>query len=179
MLRNDWRDVVQRLQHLLTLIDRAGPTRHEREERVAVPLFGDERQRRRDLPRREAPELLGRVGDELAEPTQDISGVRDLEEHRAPVDLGDGMEPELERGRDTEVPTAAAQRPVQILVFVRVRRHRLPVGRHDDRGQQVVARQAHAAGEIADPAAQGEAADAGGGDDAAGRGEPVRRSSRR
>ena len=83
------------------------------------------------------------------------------------------MQPELERRHDAEVPAAAAQRPEQILVLVLARDERLPVGRDDLGRDEVVAREADAARQVADAAAEREPADAGRRDDAAGRREAV------
>ena len=82
-----------------------------------MPVLRDERQRRRDLEGREAAELLGRVGDELAVEPQHVAGVLELEEHRAAVDVLDRVQPELERGHDAEVAAAAAERPEQVRVL--------------------------------------------------------------
>ena len=89
VLGDDRRDVTQRLEHLLALFDRARPARNECYERLPVAVFGNERQRRRDLPGREAAELLRGVFDELAVEAQHAGGVLDLEEHRAAVDVLD------------------------------------------------------------------------------------------
>ena len=141
---------------------------------LAVAVFGDERQRRRDLPGREAAELLGRVLDELAVEAQHVARVLDLEEHRAAVDVLDRVQAELERRDDAEVPAAAAQRPEEILVLpLRCAATRLPVGGDDLRRDEVVAREADAARQVADAAAEREPADAGRGDDASGRREAV------
>ena len=56
-------------------------------EHVAVPVLRDERQRRRDLERGERAHLLGRVLDEVPVEAQDVLGLFDLVEHRAPVDV--------------------------------------------------------------------------------------------
>ena len=92
MLRDDRRDVAQRLQHGLAFVDRAGPAGNEGQERVAVPILGDERQRRRDLERREPAELLGRVADEFPVEPEHVPRGGELEEHRAAVDRVDRME---------------------------------------------------------------------------------------
>ena len=86
-----------------------------------MAVLRDERERRRDLPRREPAELLGSVGDELAEEAQHGAGIVDLEEHRAAVDRLDRMQPELERRDDAEVPATTAKRPEEIGVLVRAR----------------------------------------------------------
>ena len=77
-------------------------------------------------------------------------------------------------GDDAEVAAAAAERPEQVLVLRFAGRDRLPVGGDHLRRDQVVAREADAPRQVADAAAEGEPADAGRGDDAAGRREAVR-----
>ena len=138
-----------------------------------MAVLRDEPERGRDLPGREASELLGRVGDELAVGAQHVTRVGRLEEQRAAVDVRDRMEPELERRDDAEVPAAAAERPEQVLVLALARHERAPVRRDHLGGEQVVAREAEATREVADTAAESEPADAGRRDDAAGGREAV------
>ena len=145
VLRDDGRDVVERLQHGLPFVERSGPARHECEEGLAVPLFGDERQRRRDLEGGEPAELFGGIGDELPVEPKDVAGVLQLEEHGPAVDVLDRLQLVLERGHDTEVAAAPAKAPEQIGVHVLVR-HQEPAVRGDDvGGDQVVAGQAEPA----------------------------------
>ena len=82
------------------------------------------------------------------------------------------MQPEEERGDDAEVAAAAAQRPEEIGVLRLAGGDEAAVGQHHVGLEQVVDGQAELAGEVAEPAAEGDAADAGGGDDAAGGGQP-------
>ena len=173
MLGHDRRRLADRRQRRLALVDRAGPARHEDEERLAVTLLRDERQRRRDLPRREAAELLGRVLDEVAVEPEHGLRVLELEQDRSAVDLAHRVQPELERRDDAEVAAAAADRPEQVVVLVLAGGELRPVGGDDLRRDEVVAGQADAARQVADPAAEREAADAGRRDDPAGRRQPV------
>ncbi len=76
------------------------------------------------------------------------------------------MHPEQERGDDAEVAAAAANRPEQIGVLLGIGGHEPAVGQHDVDLEDVVDGQAAAAGEMAEPAAERQAADAGGRDDA-------------
>ena len=71
------------------------------------------------------------------------------------------MRAELERRNDAEVAAAATQCPEQIRILRGVRSDHDAVGEHDISGQQVVDRQAVLAREIADAAAERQAADAG------------------
>ena len=138
-----------------------------------MALLRDERQRRRDLPRREAAELLGCVLDEV--PIEPEHGLRvlELEQDRPAVDLAHRVQPELERRHDAEVAATAADRPEQVVVLVLARSELRPVGGDDLRRDEVVAGQADAARQVPDPAAECEAADAGRRDDPAGRRQPV------
>ena len=78
----------------------------------------------------------------------------DRPEHRAGVDLGDRVEPELDGGDDAEVAAAAAQRPEQGRLGVGVGAHQLAVGGdHLDRGD-AVGGDAVGAAEPAEPAAE-------------------------
>ena len=83
------------------------------------------------------------------------------------------MQPEDEGRDDAEVAAAAPDRPVQVGVLVAGGAHALAACQHQLRLEQVVDRQSALAGQVADAAAQGEAADPGGGDDPARRREPV------
>ena len=138
-----------------------------------MTVLGDERQRRRDLVRREAAELLGRVGDELAVQPEQIPGLVQLVEHRPAVDVLDRAEPELERRHDTEVAATTPDRPEEVRVVLVAGDVEGAVPGDHVRRQQVVQSQPQPPREVADATAEGQAADAGGRDDAA-RSWPVR-----
>ena len=167
-LGDDRRHVVERLERRLALLERSRPARHHRDERVAVPVLGDERQRRRDLERGERAERLRSVRDVVAEELEHVRDLGELEEHRAAVDVLDRVQPELERRHDAVVPAAAPQRPEQVGVLAFARHLEPAVGGDDVGRDQVVQRQPEPTREVADPAAEREPADAGGRDDAAG-----------
>ena len=93
-------------------------------------------------------------------------------EHRPGVEVLDRVQPEEERGDDAEVAAAAAQRPEEIGVLRLAGGDEAAVGEHDVGLEQIVDGQPELAREVAQPAAEGDAADAGGGDDAARRGQP-------
>ena len=78
------------------------------------------------------------------------------------------MQLEEEGGHHAEVAAAAAQRPEEIGVFRLAGRDEAAVGQHDVGLEQIVDGQPELAGEMTDAAAEGDAADPGGGDDAAG-----------
>ena len=157
-----------------TLLDRARPAGDDQAHRLAVALLGDERQRRSDLEREERAQLLRRVGDELAVDAHDLAGLIDRVEDRPAVDVVDRVQAELERGDDAEVAAAAAQRPEQ------VRRSRSslavtssPSAVTTSAEIRLSQREAAAAREVADAAAERQPPDAGRGDDPAGGREAV------
>ena len=89
-------------------------------------------------------------------------------------DRADGVELVLEAGGDAEVAATATQRPEHVGVGVLAADDLLAGGSHEIDGQEVVAREPEAPGEPPGSATEGEARDARGGDDAAGRREAVR-----
>src|SRR6266545_6056622 len=88
------------------------------------------------------------------------------------VDVLDRLQLELERRHHAEVAASATKGPEQIRVHVLGRHQELTVRRHDVGRDQVVAGETEPPREVADPAAEGQAANPGGGEDAARRGEP-------
>ena len=107
---------------------------------AAVPLWRDERRRRRRQEARARLSLVGRRGVEVAEaPAAAARALGGVEEREAAVTIGaDRVSVELERGHDAEVAAAAAQRPEQLGVLVLARMDPL-AGRRDelDRGEGV------------------------------------------
>jgi hypothetical protein len=78
------------------------------------------------------------------------------------------VQPERQRGDDTEVSAAAADRPEEVLVRALVGSDHAPV-REDDLGaEDVVDRKAELAREVADPAAEHQTTGTGRGDDPGG-----------
>src|SRR5439155_8491880 len=76
------------------------------------------------------------------------------------------------RGHDAEVAATATEGPEEILVLLLAGHHGPAVGGDDVDREQVVEREAEAAGEVADAAAERESGDARGRNDSAGRGQP-------
>ncbi len=105
-------------------------------------------------------------------PRDDGCRVGHLEQHRSAVDRRHRRQLELQRGHHTEVATATAQRPEQVLVLLLAGDQELPVRGHHVGRDQVVAGQPETAIQVPDPAAEREPADTGGRDDAAGRRQP-------
>ena len=71
-----------------------------------------------------------------------------------------------------KLPPPPRKRPEEIGVLRLARRDEATVGQHDVGLEQIVDGQPQLTGEMADAAAEGDAADPGGGDDAAGGGQP-------
>ena len=84
------------------------------------------------------------------------------------------MELERERRDDAEVPAAAADRPEEIRLTVRVALDNRPVGEHDRRRDEIVDREAIRAAHVADAAAERQTADARRADDSDRQRETVR-----
>jgi hypothetical protein len=117
-----------------------------------------------------AIQILRRRDDEIAIPAHDLGRALQRPEGRAGDDLVDRVQPEQERGDHAEIAAAATQPPVQIRVLPGTGRDQAAVGQHHVGFEQVVHRQAALARQMADAAAEREAADACRADDAAGRG---------
>ena len=138
-----------------------------------VELLRERRRRRHGGEGEEAVQLARGVRDEVAVGREHLGALLDRPEGRAADDRAHLVQAEEERGDDAEVAAAAADRPVQVGVLVRRGADPLAAREHDLGLEQVVDRQAALAGQVADAAAEGEAADAGGRDDPARRRQPV------
>ena len=143
---------------------------------------------------RRAVELLGHVGQRRDAPERDLRGDR-VRARRAPRrarlrstvgassygyrteragDVGaEGVQLELEGGDHPEPSASTPCRPEQVGVLVAAGGAHHPLGGHDLDGAQVVAAEPVGAHHHAEPAAEGEASDAGGRHLAAGGGEAV------
>ena len=130
--------------------------------------------RRHRLEADEDAQLLGRGRQEVAIGAHHGLGVRRLPEDRAGVDRADRMRLEQEARHDAEVAAAAAQRPEEVGVLALAGRDEAAIGQDDVGLEQVVDRQAVLAREVPGAAAEGEARDAGGRDDAEGHGQAER-----
>ena len=69
------------------------------------------------------------------------------------------MEPVLQTCHDPEVPAAAAERPEEVRVPVRIDLEAFPVRGHELNGEQIVDRQAVLADEPADASSEGQPGD--------------------
>ncbi len=114
----DLGNIMEGLELTLALFGIAGPAGYYHGEHVAVPVFGDEGQRRGDLEPWKRAHLLGCVFDVVPVEAQNVFGLFDLVEHRPPVHVLDGVELVLQRGAHAEVPAAASNGPEKVRVFV-------------------------------------------------------------
>ena len=120
------------------------------------------------------PTSSGAVEHEVPpEPHEGSGGVRGVHQHAAEHGRADRVQPQGELGDDAEVAPAAAQRPEQVGVQRRGRRHGPAVGHHHLGREQAVAGEPQGAFEPAAAGAEREPADARGGHPAAGDGQPV------
>ena len=158
----------------LAVGDRPGVHAQHADGDAAAQVLGDVVLVGRREDRAGQRELRRRGVHDVAEARQHLGGPLELEERDAAEHLGrQRMERELERRHDAEGAAAAAQRPQQVGVLVGGRAHDRAVPRHQLGGEQVVAGQAVLALQPARAAAQRQPGDAGGGDAAAGRRQPV------
>ncbi len=142
-------------------------------DRLAVDLLRQERRRRGGCQADQRGQLVGAVADPVAVEAQDLAGALSGVEDRAGEDrrARPGGAWYVERGRDAEVPAAAAQAPEQLAVLVLARVHQTTVGGDHVGRHQVVAGQAVLAHEPTDAAAEREAGDAGARHEPAGHGQ--------
>ena len=115
----------------------------------------------------EAVQLARSGRQELAVDGEDVGAELDRPERRAGDHGADLVQPEEERGDDAEVPAAAPDRPVEVGVLLGVGAHALAAREHELRLEEVVDAQPALAGQVADAAAEREAADPRGRDDPA------------
>ena len=123
-------------------------------------------------------QVVRRVGHGVAVEAEQVGSGVDRVGDQAAGDHVDGMQAVGERGGDAEVPAAAAQRPEQVRVRGRVDLEDLAVRGHELDAQQVVGREAVLGHQPAEPAAEGEAGDAGRRDRTPGHRQAVRAGGR-
>jgi hypothetical protein len=167
----------QRVQHRRHRVRRVllgtGPAPDDTAHLAHVELLRERRCGRHRGEREEAVQVARGAGEEVAVDREDLGGGLHRPERR-PGDHGVHLvHPEQERGDDAEVAAAAADRPVQVGVLVGARAHAVAARQHQLGLEQVVDREAVPPCEVTQAAAQGEASDAGRGDDPARRGEAV------
>ena len=136
----------------------AGIGDHAEDHELAVHLLGQERHRRRRHHIGDGRELVGRRLRRRDE-AGDRFGRRGQADHAA-GELRQVVQPVLEAHRHAEIAAAAADRPEQVGLVRRVDGEQAPVGRDDFRRQQRIDGQPVAPRQVADPAAQRDAADA-------------------
>ena len=120
------------LEDLPAVVDGARVGEHQRDDRLALEILGDDGQRRREAQVAHDADLVGRVGGEVTQHAQHLR--RDV--HRPHEQAGQDLrtervERELERRDDPEVPAATAETPEQVGVLVGARDEELAVGGDD------------------------------------------------
>ena len=139
-----------------------------------MPILGQEGGGWRGDQVDQGAQLVRQVACEVAVEAHDLLGaVARIEDRAGGHGRADRVQIELEGGDDAEIASAAAQAPEEVGVLRRARGEDLAVGGDHLGRAQVVAGQAVLAHQPADPAAQREAGDAGGRDQAPGSGESV------
>ena len=168
-------DSVEQRRHSAgrSLLVRAGVAPHDSADLAEMELLREGRRRRHGGDGEEPVQLARRARQELAVGGQDLGGRLDGPEGRPADDGADLVQPEQERGDDSEVAAAAADRPVEVRILVGGRPHALAAREHDIRLEQVVDRKAVLARQVAEAAPEREAPDAGRRDDPARRGKAV------
>ena len=165
---------AQFLQRLFPLCRVAGIADREDEDFPAVPVLGQERQRRRlaaDGPDRK---LFGQARRNLAISAIEPPGLGKGMDDQPGEDLAThGMQGKLEARDNAEIPATSPDRPEQVGVLRVARTPALAVRRHHIGGYEVVERHAVFPREPAEPAAEREPGDAGRGVDASGQDEAI------
>ena len=159
-------------KRLLALLLRPVVAGHQQADALAPDLLRERRARGNRLQADEGPELLRRLRQELAIALHDGAGVLLIPGDRPGEDHAHRVQLEQEAGDDAEIAAAAAQRPEQVGVLLLAGGDEAAVGEHDIGLEQIVDGQAIFARQIAVPAAQRQAGDAGGGNDARRHGQP-------
>ena len=168
------RQGVQQRRHGRTgvfLVTDVGPDHGT--DRPQLELFGERRGRWHLGVREEAVQRPRGVREELPVGLQHGVALADVPEGGSADEPGDVVQPEGERGDHAEVAAAAAEGPEQVRFLGRARPHLAAVGQHDLRREQVVDGQSVRPRQMTESTTEGQAADTGGGEDAARGGEPV------
>ena len=138
-------------------LPRARPSVHRLDERERVPAQRlrhlGERREAHDAAARASPSS-GTVSVHSSQALEHLLRPLDREEEDARVHLGDREEPQLDRGHDREAAAAAADRPEELRVVVRVDAADTAVGVDDLGREDRVRGEAVLAGEPAEAAAE-------------------------
>ena len=107
---DDWvAEVFEGLHQCEAVLGLAGVDGDDRHDRLAVHRFGEKRRGRSGREIGQRGHLVGQLAHPVAIEAQHLFGAVAREEDRASQQhRADRMQPELKRGRDTEVPPAAA-----------------------------------------------------------------------
>ena len=136
---------------------------------LVVPVLGEEGRRRRSGQVDECGKLVRHVLEQVAPATHHLDRLfAGVEDETAEHDGTDWMQGEFESGDDPEVAAAAPERPEQLRILRLGGVHDRSVGGYHFNGEEVVAGEPVFADQVAEAAAQGEAADTGAGNQPSG-----------
>ena len=158
-----------RREGLLGLLQRSLEAPDDPAHRPTVEMLRERRAGRHDQEGEEPADVLPRRTQELPKEAHRLRCLVELPQHRPAVDGADGVQPEQERRDDAKVTATAPYRPEEVLVLFGAGGDEAAVRQHQVGLLQVVDGQAPRSRQVAQPAAEGEPTDPGGGDDAAGR----------
>ncbi len=153
-----WRQCAEPSEHLLACCEIPGISDQRHDDQFAVNVGGQKRHRRRGHHIGDGGQLVRR-GFRFGDEPSDGLGGRGQNEHAA-EDHINRMQTILEAGDDAEVTPTAAQCPEEIRVVIGIHMEQVAIRGDDVHRQQVVDGEAVLAHEIADAAAQRDAADA-------------------
>ena len=163
------------LQNLLPVVDGSRVGEHERDDRFALEILGDDGQRRREPQVAHDADLVRRVCCEVTQHTQHLRRDVHWPDEQAGEDLRtERVEREFERRDDPEVSATTAKTPEQVGIFVGAGDEKVAVGGDDVARREAVDRQAELAHEVPDPATECQSGNPGVADDPSCRGEPER-----
>ncbi len=160
------------VEQLVGLLQRAAGAPHDGTHLLEVKLLWERGCGWHRDKREPAVGLLRCVQDEVAPELEQVSRLFDRPEHRSAIDRADRVQLEQERGDDAEVAATTAYCPEQVGMLLGAGRDEAAIGEHHVNTEQVVDRQAQCTREIADTSTQRQPTDAGGGNEATGRGQP-------
>src|SRR5499427_6386743 len=119
----------------------------------------------------EATDIFRRLGDKLTIPLHDLGCLAEGPQHRPAIDSTDRMQPKQEGGDDAKVATTTAYAPEQVGILFSTGGDQTSICQDHIHGEEIVNGETAFTGQMAELPAQGEAANASGGDNTAGRGQ--------
>jgi hypothetical protein len=113
-------------------------------------MLRDQRRRRGEVEPKERAHVLGRFSHVLAVKAQNVLGFIDRVEYRPSQNGAYRVQPKFEGGDDAEVTPSSAQGPEEVLVLFGTCRKKASVGGYHIGRNEVVAREAVPASQMAD-----------------------------